>query len=67
MESKFISDENLEKLIKGLQDYKDEGVVDPWILRDGTIIEPLDVLKELRELRLIVDVKGMVANDKTHE
>ena len=50
-ETKRISDENLTILIDGLQEYKDKGVVDPWVLSDGSIVEPLDVLKELREAR----------------
>jgi len=46
-----ISDEILNILIEGLQEYKKEGVNDPWILEGGIRIEPLDVLIELRELR----------------
>ena len=46
-----VTDEQLQILIEGLQSYRDKGVVDPWVLGDGTIIEPLDVLKELQELR----------------
>ena len=47
----MISDEHLNILIDGLQAYKDDGVVDPWVLSDGTRIEPLEVLKELKQLR----------------
>ena len=46
-----VTDYNLDDLIYGLKGYKANGVVDPWLLSDGTIIEPLDVLIELRELR----------------
>lgn len=46
-----VSDEHLEALINGLTAYKKDGVVDPWVLSDGTIIEPLDILKELRVWR----------------
>lgn len=48
----MIASEDLDALIEGLQQYKDQGVVDPWLLSDGTIIEPLDVLIELQALRL---------------
>ncbi len=48
---KKVTHKNLEILIQGLQEYKDKGVIDPWILDDGTIIEPLDILIELQELR----------------
>lgn len=47
----MISDEHLAILIEGLRDYKARGVVDPWVLEDGSIIEPLEALEELRELR----------------
>jgi len=47
-----ISNKHLDILIKGLQAYKDDGVIDPWVLGDGTKIEPLDALIELKELRL---------------
>lgn len=46
---KKVSDENLQILIDGLQEYKDKGTIDPWILSDGTIIEPLDVLAVKKE------------------
>ncbi len=46
-----IKDEDLVTLIEGLEEYKAKGVIDPWSLNDGTIIEPLDVLKELYDLR----------------
>lgn len=48
-----VSDEKLGILIGGLQKFKARGVVDPWILSDGTVIEPLDILIELREYRRI--------------
>lgn len=48
---KKIDDKALDDLIYGLKGYKANGIVDPWVLSDGTIIEPLDVLIELRELR----------------
>lgn len=51
MEMSHVSDQNLQILIDGLSSYKKQGVVDPWVLEDGTIIEPLDVLLELQELR----------------
>lgn len=41
------SDATLETLIAGLEEYKNAGVVDPWILSDGTKVEPLEILKEL--------------------
>ena len=46
-----ITDENLQIIIEGLEDYKDDGIIDPWVLDNGEIIEPLDVLLELKELR----------------
>lgn len=46
-----ISNKNLEILIAGLSQYRKDGVNDPWIISDGTMIQPLDVLIELRELR----------------
>lgn len=48
---KKVSDKNLAILIEGLQEYKKDGVIDPWVLGDGTIIEPLNILIELKELR----------------
>ena len=48
---KKVSDANLKVLINGLQAYKDNGIVDPWIMSDGTIIDPLEILLELKELR----------------
>lgn len=45
---KEISQEHLAVLIQSLEDYKGKGIIDPWVLNDGTIIEPLDVLKELK-------------------
>lgn len=52
---KRVSDADLEILICGLSDYKKQGVIDPWLLDDGTTIEPLDVLVELQELRKRTD------------
>lgn len=46
-----ITNENLDILIEGLQKYADKGVVDPWYLSNGDIIQPLEALKELKELR----------------
>ena len=43
-----ITDKDLETLVDGLQEYENRGVFDPWVLEDGTIIEPLDVLIELQ-------------------
>ena len=54
-----VSNEILIGLIESLQEYKDKGVVDPWVLSDGSIIEPLDVLIELRELRLELEAAKM--------
>lgn len=48
---KRITNTDLNALIEGLAEYKDHGVIDPWILSDGTTIEPLDILVELKELR----------------
>ena len=48
----MISNEDLEILIAGLEEYKKSGVHDPWVLSDGREIEPLDVLKELLEFRI---------------
>jgi hypothetical protein len=47
----MIKDADLDALIEGLFYYKEKGVDDPWILEDGTVIEPLDILVELRDLR----------------
>lgn len=41
----------LDVLIQSLQEYKDRGVTDPWVLSDGSTVEPLDVLIEYRNLR----------------
>lgn len=46
-----VSNENLQSLIEGLEYYRAQGIVDPWLLADGTTIEPLDCLEELQELR----------------
>lgn len=48
---KRITDENLDALIFSLAAYKEQGIVDPWILDDGTEIQPLDTLMELQEWR----------------
>lgn len=50
-----VNIENLKILIAGLEKYKDEGVVDPWVLDTGEIIEPLEVLKELLASRELVE------------
>ena len=50
-----ISDEQLELLICSLEEYKKQGVYDPWIVSDGTVIQPLDVLKDLRDARETID------------
>ncbi len=47
----MIAQENLDALIASLEEYKKSGVRDPWLMSDGTEIEPLDALRELRELR----------------
>ena len=46
-----ISDADLEVLIVSLQAYKRTGVIDPWVYSDGHVVDPLDVLLELRDLR----------------
>lgn len=46
-----VSNENLEILIEGLEEYKKAGVKDDWVLSDGVTVEPLSVLQELKELR----------------
>lgn len=46
-----LTDENLSALIQGLEDYRNAGVYDPWILDNGTSIDPLEVLYELRSFR----------------
>lgn len=46
-----VSAKHLNLLIQCLQDYKKRGVTDPWVLDDGTEIEPLSVLTELKALR----------------
>ena len=46
-----ISNKHLDILIKGLTQYKKEGIRDPWVLDDGTTIEPLDALVELKAFR----------------
>ncbi len=62
-----ITDKQLYDLIIGLEKYKENGVVDPWILGDGTLIEPLDVLKELRELRISLEANRLIAQDKAND
>ena len=58
-----ISDETLAILINGLQEYKNDGVIDPWVLSNGAIIEPLEILKELRGYReserLLIEAKPL--------
>ena len=51
-----ISDEDLDTLIQGLEDYRERGVVDPWLLSNGKVLDPLAVLHELRELRTKLNV-----------
>jgi len=46
-----VSDENLSILIEGLKEYKEQGVIDPWILGNGETVQPLDVLIELQQCR----------------
>ena len=46
-----ITDAQLDTLIDGLEAYAKSGVSDPWLLSDGTVIEPLHVLYELRAWR----------------
>ena len=46
-----ISNEALTTLIDGLTEYRVKGIIDPWVLSDGTTIDPLDVLVELRAYR----------------
>lgn len=46
-----VTDEKLKILIDGLTYYREQGVVDPWVLNDGRVIEPLDILNELWDWR----------------
>lgn len=46
-----ISSQDLNTLIEGLEECQANGVVDPWLLSNGTVIQPLDLLRELRALR----------------
>ena len=46
-----VSNKKLHILLEGLQQHKDAGIKDPWVLSDGTKIEPLDVLKDLYDER----------------
>lgn len=52
-----ISDDQLDTLIEGLQVYAKKNVYDPWYLIDGSIVQPLDALLELRSLRKLVKTK----------
>lgn len=54
-----ITDAQLDDLIVGLQEYKDKGVVDPWVFEDGTTVEPLEVLRELQEFRKKYGIEGV--------
>lgn len=47
-----VSDEMLALLIASLEQYRDEGVWDPWILVDGRTVDPLDALLDLRDERV---------------
>lgn len=49
-----ISDKILSDLIYALKGYKANGIYDPWLMSDGTIVEPLDVLIELQEFRRLL-------------
>jgi hypothetical protein len=44
-----INEETLALLITALEEYKDDGVYDPWVLSDGRHIQPLDALYDLRD------------------
>lgn len=46
-----VSDQNLDILITALDAYAHQGVYDPWYLSNGDVVQPLDVLKELRAAR----------------
>jgi hypothetical protein len=48
-----IPTEKVQQLIKGLEEYG-RGT-DPWVLSDGSFIEPLDVLQDLVDAREIID------------
>lgn len=50
-----MTNELLDLLIQSLQEYADSGVYDPWFLSDGSTVQPLDVLKELRVYRRALD------------
>lgn len=54
-----ITDAQLDDLIVGLQEYKDKGVVDPWVFEDGTTVEPLEVLRELQSFRKKYGIEGI--------
>ena len=41
----------LNAMIKSLEECQKQGVKGPWYLSDGTSIEPIEVLRELRQLR----------------
>lgn len=66
-----ISNKNLDSLIEGLEFFKAKGVIDPWVFSDGTKIEPLDVLKELRDWRTKDELKrtggSMLEGSPKHE
>lgn len=47
--SERVSDKLVDELAEGMKEYP-RGT-DPWLLSDGTIIEPQDVLDDLRESR----------------
>ncbi len=51
---KMISQLHLDLLIHKLQAHEYKGVSYPWLLADNTTIDPLDVLNELRMLRIKV-------------
>jgi hypothetical protein len=56
-----IKQETLELLIQELRRYKDDGVSDPWLLSDGTLVEPLDALQDLFDAReTLGDIQGLV-------
>ena len=54
MSQLLVSDLHLTTLIEGLTQYRLQGIRDPWVLSDGTEIDPLHVLVELRAYRKAV-------------
>ena len=56
-----ITDAQLDTLIDGLEAYAKSGVSDPWLLSDGTVIEPLHVLYELRAWRKQISTAMLTA------